>query len=582
MDKNVPQEASLFMTPSKARSLLVNKRQLSEKLTFLANASSQEVQSAVDWLLGPNEHGDWPYVLEPYQQFCRDKGTLLHLLTFYQEEASEGMRLLEHLDGGWRTGVSVAPWFDPSSYEAVCARRRFPDEAAILHFAREGYAAGLSPDPFGTCSLSTLRADLILHAQSVFDEKSALEVFKRYYDPSVDEATWMLLDASPGSVVARAFAVDFPSEVSRGKLRLVCADQCESKSSLARLAQSEACSERQILVPFGELSGSAVSRPSAPAALSVRRKFLRDGDVSPKITIRCPAPDAERAYRWGDFHFAESLSEAFGRLGVAAKIVLADEWADNDDFDPDATILLRGVRRRRPERGPVNLMWMLSHPDRVEVEELHRYDHVFVSSYLHAQRLASDLGSKVSPLLQCSDSMRFDPILAGRVPQSTPRHKLLFVGNSRKSERWVVANAIRYGHQLSIYGSEWEGTIAEDHVVAENLPNRELGHYYRNADIVLNDHWPDMAERGFVSNRIFDIGMSGGFVISDSFLGAGMFFGAVPLARDPEELNRMICYYRDHPLEREARALALHKLVRERHTFDSRAATILSRLRELF
>lgn len=570
------------MTPSKARSLLVNKRQLSEKLTFLANASSQEVQRAVDWLLGPNEHGDWPCVLEPYQQFCCDKGTLLHLLTFYQEEASEGMRLLEHLDGGWRTGGSVAPWFDPSSYEAVCARRRFPDEAAILHFAREGYAAGLSPDPLGTCSLSTLRADLILHAQSVFDEKSALEVFKRYYDPGVDEATWMLLDASPGSVVARAFAVDFPSEVSRGKLRLVCTDQCESMASLARLAQSEACSERQILVPFGELSGSAVSLPSAPAALSVRRKFLRDGDVSPKITIRCPAPDAERAHRWGDFHFAESLSEAFGRLGVASKIVLADEWADNDDFDPDATILLRGVRRRRPERGPVNLMWMLSHPDRVEIEELHRYDHVFVSSYLHAKRLTSDLGSKVSPLLQCSDPIRFDPIMAGKAFQSTQRHELLFVGNSRKSERWVIANAIRYGHHLSIYGSEWEGTIAEDHVIAENLPNRELGHYYRNADIVLNDHWPDMAERGFVSNRIFDIGMSGGFVISDSFLGAGMFFGAVPLARDPEELNRMICYYLDHPLEREARALALHKLVRERHTFDNRAATILSRLRELF
>lgn len=570
------------MTSSKARSLLVNERQLSEKLAFLVSVSSKDVQSAVDWLLDPNEQGHWPWVFEPYQKFCCDKGTLLRLLTFYEEDATDGMSLLEHLDGGWRIGRSVAPWFNPSSYEAVCASRRVPTEAAILHFAREGYNAGLSPDPFGTCSLSTLQADLILHAQSVYDEKSAKEVFKRYYDPSEDKATWMLLDTSAGNVVARAFAVDFPTEVNRGKLRLVCTDQCESMSSLARLAQSEAYSERQILVPLGDLNGCAESCSSAPAALSARRKFLREGKVSPKITIRCPAPDAERAHRWGDFHFAESLSEAFDRLGVASKIVLADEWADNDDFDPDATILLRGVRRRRPERGPVNLMWMLSHPDRVELEELHRYDHVFVSSYLHAQRLASDLGSKVSPLLQCSDSRRFDPILAGRVPQRTRSHELLFVGNSRKSERWVVANAIRYGHQLSIYGSEWEGTIAQSHVIAENLPNRELGEYYRNADIVLNDHWPDMAERGFVSNRIFDIGMSGGFVISDSFLGAGMFFGAVPLARNPEELNRMICYYRDHPHEREARALALHKLVRECHTFDNRAATILSRLRELF
>ena len=290
-----------------------------------------------------------------------------------------------------------------------------------------------------------------------------------------------------------------------------------------------------------------------------------------------------RAHRWGDFHFAESLAAALRRAGALPRIVLAEDWLEAEDPAPDATLLLRGVRRRRPKPGPVNLMWMLSHPDRIELDELARYDHVFVASLPHARLLQRDLGDRVSALLQCSDPDRFAPEAADPAAEAAlPAHELLFVGNSRQAERWIVTAALAAGHPLSIYGAEWEDSPAAPHVIAENLPNRQLGSYYRRAGIVLNDHWPDMAARGFVSNRLFDIAMARGFPISDSFEGAGMFFGLLPQVGDAAELDRAIRYFAARPERRARRAAALHALVRHHHTFDARAATLLARLRRLF
>ena len=53
---------------------------------------------------------------------------------------------------------------------------------------------------------------------------------------------------------------------------------------------------------------------------------------------------------------------------------------------------------------------------------------------------------------------------------------------------------------------------------------------------MLNDHWQDMAEEGFLSNRVFDVAMAGGFVISDTVAGAEVFEGLLSMFDTPEEL----------------------------------------------
>ena len=565
---------------------VINIVDLTNRLSRLHHVPFAVAHAAADWLCAPR--GNWPEMLTPYRDYCPDPASLLRLIAFF-DPAAPGPgdnALLAHLQTDWRTGAAPAPWFDPLGYEVLSAARRNPTEAAILHYAREGWAQGLDPDPRHACDLSGLAGySLVLHARSAAETRAVLAFLGRHLSRSSEGPEWLLLDTGPTHATARAAADVLGPAVHQGRLRLIAADPAAPASMHAGLMRAEAASPRMLyLPPPPEPPPQPQCAPPQPALrLTNRRSRLRRGELKPRITIRCPAPDAGRAHRWGDFHFAESLAEALRRAHCIPRIVLADEWLEEENPTPDATLLLRGVRRRRPRPGPVNLMWMLSHPDRVELDELSRYDHVFVASLPYAKRLQQDLGNRVSALLQCSDPHRFTLEAADPVTEAgVPAHDLLFVGNSRQTERWIVSAALKSNHPLSIYGAEWENSPAAAHVIAENLPNQQLGSYYRRAAIVLNDHWPDMATKGFVSNRLFDIAMARGFPISDSFEGAGMFFGQLPQVRDAAELDLAIRHFMAHPEERTQRANALHVLVRHRHTFDARAATLLTQLRRLF
>lgn len=548
---------------------------------------------AARWLLEPQ--GTAPAALAPLLARCPEPAALLRLVCFFDpdpDQAPGAESLPAHLDRGWQSGAAPAPWFDPLGYEVLSAARRDPPEAAILHYARDGWARGLDPDPRRLCDLSRLRdRSLLLRAATDADCAAVLAVLDRHLSEAAgaDSNTgpdWLLLDTGAEHASARAAARRHGAALRAGRLRLIAAEPGADAATLADLIRAEATTPQPLLLPPAPAPQALPQLrplPAPPAHLLSRRDRLRRGEIAPRLTIRCPAPDLARAPRWGDFHFAESLATALRQAGCETRIALADDWQTAEDPAPDATLLLRGVRRCRPRPGPVNLMWMLSHPDRIEIEELARYDHVFVASLPHARQLRAALGARVSALLQCSDPDRFAPgALTAAEEAALPAHELLFVGNSRRAERWIVSAALAAGHPLSIYGAEWEGTAAAAHVVADNLPNRQLGGYYRRAGIVLNDHWPDMAARGFVSNRLFDVAMARGFPLSDTFEGAGMFFGLLPQVRGAEELDRAIRHFTAHPEDRARRAAALHALVRHRHTFAARAAVLLNRLGQLF
>ena len=496
-----------------------------------------------------------------------------------------------YLDADWQTGTCPVPWFDPAGYEVLSARRDDPREAALLHYVREGAARGLDPDPLELCRPRGA-VSLIVLLQTRDDAARLAALLDRPPDAAseMDPDTgqeWLAIDLDPDHAAARALADARPADLASGRLRLLALDDGVQQIGAALdLARTEARHALRLRWPLPQTLPAASLAPanlSAPPALSDRRTLLRGGRVAPRLTIRCPAPDAARAHRWGDFHFAESLARALVAAGAEARVCLAEDWDRTEDPAPDATLLLRGVRRCRPRPGPVNLMWMLSHPDRVETEELARYDHVFVASERHAATLARDLGGRVSALLQCADPSRMDPeCFARETWDSVPAHPLLFVGNSRRAERWIVSAALAAGEDPAIYGAEWEDTPAAAHVRAENLPNERLGAVYARAGIVLNDHWPDMAAQGFLSNRIFDVALAGGFLISDRVAGAGRFFGLLPQVGTPAELMAALAHFRAHPAERARRARALQALVRRDHTFEHRARTILARLRNLF
>jgi hypothetical protein len=157
-----------------------------------------------------------------------------------------------------------------------------------------------------------------------------------------------------------------------------------------------------------------------------------------------------------------------------------------------------------------------------------------------------------------------------------PAEELLFVANSRKIQRRIVADLAGTEHDLSVYGHGWTSDLINLRFVKGDLiPNADLRRHYSSAKIVLNDHWDDMRAEGFISNRIYDAVACGAFVISDHVDGIEEEFGgAVVTYREAAELEPLIGRYLADGAERKRLGELGRDIVVERHTFDQRAGVL--------
>jgi spore maturation protein CgeB len=125
----------------------------------------------------------------------------------------------------------------------------------------------------------------------------------------------------------------------------------------------------------------------------------------------------------------------------------------------------------------------------------------------------------------------------------------LVVGNTRGVRRDFILE-VHERTPLKFIGAGWDQYVSADCILAEFMDNAALPAFYRRALVVVNDHWPDMAAGGIVSNRIADVLASGGLVLSDwvdegvSLLGDTIFF------REPEALVSAIDRLRSDPRSR--------------------------------
>jgi spore maturation protein CgeB len=91
-----------------------------------------------------------------------------------------------------------------------------------------------------------------------------------------------------------------------------------------------------------------------------------------------------------------------------------------------------------------------------------------------------------------------------------------------------------------------------------------------------------MREEGFVSNRLFDAAACGACIVSDTALGIEEIFSdTIFTYHTADELKRICEQLLSNPDMRTQYAERLAKVVREKHTFRNRVATILSVVKPL-
>ncbi|MEQ8927957.1 MAG: hypothetical protein RLO81_19225, partial [Fulvivirga sp.] len=212
-----------------------------------------------------------------------------------------------------------------------------------------------------------------------------------------------------------------------------------------------------------------------------------------KWVIKNPAPLDSRQEKWGDFHFGRSLTKYLERLGEEVITDYDGEW--ENDHQEDVVLVLRGKYPYKVKKEVINIMWNISHPADVSMEEYSSYDLVLVASNSFSEKLKKDLSIPVEPLLQCTDTEEFKPSNLDHFI----RKDFVFVGNTRSVKRPGVLWSVDLGLPLKVWGRGWKEYIPKSHIVADYIENQQLGELYAQSKVIINDHWDDMKEFGFIN-----------------------------------------------------------------------------------
>ena len=297
-----------------------------------------------------------------------------------------------------------------------------------------------------------------------------------------------------------------------------------------------------------------------------------------RISIKVPVPRKKEAEQWGDYHFALGIKQALVKHGHSVRIDLLPDWDTPLGFADDVVIVLRGLSCYVPKPDHINIMWNISHPDKITAQEYEAYDHVFVASQSYAEELKAEIKTSVTALLQCTDTGLFYP----DAREDVPAHDVLFVGNSRKQDRKIVKDAIACDLPLSVYGTLWKGLIPERYIKGAYVKNQGLRCFYSRCKILLNDHWSSMGAKGFISNRIFDAGACGACIVSDEASGISDLFGdAVVIYRNAAELKHIVNDLLSNKEKRKAKGEKLRDIVSRGHSFEDRVEEILKVIEEI-
>jgi glycosyl transferase family 1 len=343
-------------------------------------------------------------------------------------------------------------------------------------------------------------------------------------------------------------------------------------------AASHELDDYDLVLTDTDAAAAAIARDTSQRAVAVDPRSFADGAQvairswvdAPKLAIHIAPKSWEAAATWGDTAFARSVQRSLARRGRPASVLIAPEVDDPRAIRADVALHLSGIATPPVRPGQPSVLWVISHPDRVRAAAVDAYDLVFVASEPFAADLAPRVERPVHVLLQATDPDRFHPEPGG------PTHELLFVGNSRGVRRPVLETLAAAGHDVAVYGGNWKPEFIDPALVKGSwIPNADLHRYYAGAAIVLSDHWEDMREEGFVSNRVYDALASGAFVVSDRVAGmAAALDDAVAEYDDDAGLLAVVEHALAHPDERRARAERGRALVLAHHTFDHRAASI--------
>lgn len=251
----------------------------------------------------------------------------------------------------------------------------------------------------------------------------------------------------------------------------------------------------------------------------------------------------------GDFFLADDLRAGFEKLGYKVSYRFREDY-DDLKLGKAGNVLyfkgyynfksLPGVKKDNRKR-----VLYLYYVEGWNEQILREVDRVVCASQKLIEENIAPLGVSAVYVSQFTNPDRFRPAHGDEIK----KYSVLFVGSNHTHKgRKSVDYAIEAGADLSVFGKFWDEFLEPKYLKGQYIDNDELYRYYAGADIVLNDHREDMRYFGFVSNRIYDVTASGGFVFTDYLPEIEAVYGdSIAMYKDFDDFREKLLYYLAHP-----------------------------------
>ena len=291
---------------------------------------------------------------------------------------------------------------------------------------------------------------------------------------------------------------------------------------------------------------------------------------------------------WGDYILGDDLAKGFENIGNTVIPSYIDS-VNEPDINLDIDVYMKGFIPFNPNKNnsTINVLYLYYPIETSNTKkykninnikekswyslqtELWNFDIIGVASLKYQEELAH-LGIKTIFTPQITNINKFFYEY-----DADKAHDILFVGRpgyERISAKW----AIESGFDVALYGNGWQDKAPIKYFKGDYIDNNELHKFYSSAKIVLNDTRNDMKQAGFISNRVFDVTASGGFLISDYMEEIEHFYGdSIPMFKTKEELKGLIDYYLEHENERKEKARKAQEITLKNFTNEVVAKRIV-------
>lgn len=295
---------------------------------------------------------------------------------------------------------------------------------------------------------------------------------------------------------------------------------------------------------------------------------------------------------WGDHILGQDLKRGLESIGYSVQPSYSENYYPRGSDESFIDIYMHGYVPFNPPRAThkTNVLYLYYPIETANAKKYQNLSNIQEPDWysLQTEPWNFDLIAVASPTYQKEiEKLGIPTIFA---PQFTNPEKffyeydkekaydILFVGRAGY-ERISALWAMQEGFEVALFGDGWQDKAPKEYFKGNFIKNEELHKYYSSAKIVLNDTREDMKKAGFISNRVFDVTASGGFLISDYMPEIEQFYGdSIPMFQTRAELRKLLDYYLKHPDERTIKAKKAQEITLKFFTNTAVAEKIMTNL----